>query len=184
VCAQEAYRQLDLDQVLFIPARIPPHKPVTDEPGVEHRLEMCRLAVGGDERFTVSELEIERDGPSYTVDTLMELKTRAASNELVLILGGDIAAGLPRWHLPERVLELSTLAITRRPGTSREQIDEALSRLGGGDQAEFFETPTIGVSSTMVRDRVRAGEPIRYLVPEAVAEHIELQSLYRGLVDR
>jgi nicotinate-nucleotide adenylyltransferase len=184
VCAQEAYRQLDLDQVLFIPARIPPHKPVTDEPGVEHRLEMCRLAVGGDERFTVSELEIERDGPSYTVDTLMELKTRAASNELVLILGGDIAAGLPCWHLPERVLELSTLAITRRPGTSREQIDEALSRLGGGDQAEFFETPTIGVSSTMVRDRVRAGEPIRYLVPEAVAEHIELQGLYRGLVDR
>jgi nicotinate-nucleotide adenylyltransferase len=184
VCAQEAYRQLDLDQVLFIPARIPPHKPMTDEPGIEHRLAMCRLVVGTDERFAVSELEVERDGPSYTVDTLSELKTRAAINELVLILGGDIAAGLPRWHQPERVLELSTPAITLRPGTSRDQIDEALSQLGGGRRARFFEMPKIGVSSTMVRDRVRGGEPIRYLVPDDVAKHIERESLYRGPVDR
>lgn len=183
VCAQEGYRQLDLDQVLFIPARIPPHKPVTDEPGVEHRLEMCRLAVRGDERFTVSELEVDRDGPSYTVDTLMELKTSAPSNELVLILGGDIAAGLPQWHRPERVLELCTPAITLRPGTSREQVDDALRELGGGERAEFFEMPKIGVSSTMVRDRVRSGEPIRYLVPDAVAQHIERAGLYRGAVD-
>jgi nicotinate-nucleotide adenylyltransferase len=183
VCAQEAYRQLDLDQVLFIPARIPPHKPVTDEPGVEHRLEMCRLAVRGDERFTVSELEVDRDGPSYTVDTLMELKTSAPNNELVLILGGDIAAGLPQWHRPERVLELCTPAITLRPGTSREQVDDALRELGGGERAEFFEMPKIGVSSTMVRDRVRSGEPIRYLVPDAVAQHIERAGLYRGAVD-
>jgi nicotinate-nucleotide adenylyltransferase len=139
--------------------------------------------VGGDERFSVSELEIERDGLSYTVDTLMELKARATSNELVLILGGDIAAGLAEWHLPKRVLELSTPAITRRPGTSRDQIDEALRRLGGVDRAQFFEMPKIGVSSTIVRDRVRAGEPIRYLVPDAVAEHIERQDLYRRAVD-
>ena len=184
VCAQEAYRQLDLDQVLFIPARVPPHKPVTDEPGVEHRLEMCRLAVRGDERFAVSELEVQRDGPSYTVDTLMELKTRVASNELVLILGGDVAAGLPHWHRAEQVLALCTPAITRRPGTSREEIDEALGRLSGGQRAEFFEMPKIGVSSTMVRDRVRAGSPIRYLVPDAVSEHIERSGLYRGPVDR
>jgi nicotinate-nucleotide adenylyltransferase len=183
VCAQEAYRQLDLAEVLFIPARIPPHKPVTDEPGVGHRLEMCRLAVGADERFNVSELEVDRDGPSYTVDTLMELKTSAPSNELVLILGGDIAAGLPQWHRPEQVLELCTPAITLRPGTSREQVDDALRELGGGERAEFFEMPKIGVSSTMVRDRVRSGEPIRYLVPDAVAQHIERAGLYRGAVD-
>ena len=184
VCAQEAYRQLDLDEVLFIPARIPPHKPVTDEPGVGHRLEMCRLAVGADERFNVSELEVDRDGPSYTVDTLMELKTSAPSNELVLILGGDIAAGLPQWHRAEQVLELSTPAVTLRPGTSRDQVDGALSQLRGGERAEFFEMPKIGVSSTMVRERVRSGKPIRYLVPDAVAEHIELGGLYRGAVDR
>jgi nicotinate-nucleotide adenylyltransferase len=184
VCAQEAYRQLDLDQVLFIPARVPPHKPVTDEPGVDHRLEMCRLAVNGDERFAVSELEVQRDGPSYTVDTLMELKTRAASNELVLILGGDIAAGLPHWHRAERVLELCIPAITMRPGTSREQVDEALRRLGAGERAQFFEMPEIGVSSTRLRERVRAREPIRYLVPDAVAEHIERAGLYRGPVDQ
>jgi nicotinate-nucleotide adenylyltransferase len=184
VCAQEAYRQLDLDQVLFVPARVPPHKPVTDEPGVEHRLEMCRLAVRGDERFAVSELEVQRDGPSYTVDTLRELKTRVASNELVLILGGDVAAGLPHWHRAEQVLMLCIPAITARPGTSREEIEQALGRLGGGERAEFFEMPGIGVSSTMVRDRVRSGSPIRYLVPDAVSEHIERAGLYRGSVDR
>src|SRR6059058_2054539 len=96
VCAQEAYLQLGLERVLLIPARIPPHKPVDEEPGAEHRLELCRLAVGDDARFEVSDLEIKRDGPSYTVDTLEELQSQAPDSELFLIVGGDVAAGLPR----------------------------------------------------------------------------------------
>ena len=104
ICAQEAYLQLGLDRVTLIPARIPPHKPVEDEPGAEHRLELCRLAIRGDEdRFQVSDLEIRREGPSYTVDTLEELHSSAPDHELFLIVGGDIAAGLPGWHEPERV---------------------------------------------------------------------------------
>src|SRR5213082_2067639 len=91
VCAQEAYLQLGLDRVMLIPARIPPHKPVEAEPGAEHRLELCRLAVAGDQRFIVSDLEIGRSGPSYTVDTLKELHSQAPDNELFLILGGDVA---------------------------------------------------------------------------------------------
>jgi nicotinate-nucleotide adenylyltransferase len=180
VSAQEAYLQLGLDRVMFVPARIPPHKPVDDEPGVEHRLELCRLAVRGDERFTVSDVEIVRAGPSYTVDTLDELTSKAPDSELFLILGGDIAAGLPDWHEPEKVLSLSTLAIAERPGTTRAQIEGALERLRGGERATFFPMPTIELSSTEIRRRVRAGQPIRYIVPDAVAAYIRDNQLYGG----
>jgi nicotinate-nucleotide adenylyltransferase len=178
VCAQEAYREFELDRVLLIPARIPPHKPVEHEPGAHHRLELCRVAVADDERFEVSDLELRRDGPSYTVDTLKELNTEAPNNELFLIVGGDIAAGLPRWREPERVLDLARLSIAKRRGTARSSIDTALGGLRGGDRARFFDMPRIGVSSTMVRRRVRSGQPIRYLVPDAVRAYIERHGLY------
>jgi nicotinate-nucleotide adenylyltransferase len=180
VAAQEAYRELDLDQVMLIPAGIPPHKPVEDEPGAEHRLELCRLAVGDDDRFTVSDLELRRDGPSFTVDTLEVLRSQSPSDDLFLILGGDIAAGLPKWHEPERVLELATVAIAKRRGTAKAAVDDALAHLEGGDRARFFEMPRIGISSTMVRRRVRAGQPIRYFVPDGVMHYIETHGLYRS----
>ena len=179
VCAQEAYRELALDSVAFIPARIPPHKPVEHEPGAHHRLELCRLAVADDDRFEVSDIELLRDGPSYTVDTLKELTLRAPNTEHFLIVGGDIAAGLPRWREPERVLELATLAIAKRRGTARGAVQTALDSLRGGERARFFQMPRIGVSSTMIRRRVRAGQPIRYLVPDPVADYIEQEDLYR-----
>ncbi len=180
ICAQEAYLQLELDRVTLIPARIPPHKPVDDEPGPEHRLELCRVAVGDDERFDVSDLEITREGPSYTVDTLELLHSRAPESELFLIVGGDIAAGLPRWHEAERVLSLATLAVAGRRGTSRAEVDEALSGLAGGARARFFQMPSIGISSTVLRRRVRARESIRYYVPDAVASYIDRHRLYAG----
>jgi nicotinate-nucleotide adenylyltransferase len=182
VCAQEAHLQLELDRVLFIPASIPPHKAVEDEPGANHRLALCRLAISGDEqRFDVADLEISRPGPSYTVDTLEELHSRAPDSELFLIVGGDIAAGLPEWHQPERVLSLATLAVAQRRGTSQTAVREALGGLRGGERSRFFEMPTIGLSSTMIRDRVRSGVPIRYLVPETVAQYIDHHQLYRSV---
>jgi nicotinate-nucleotide adenylyltransferase len=180
VAGQEAYRELELDRVMLIPARIPPHKPVEHEPGAEHRLALCRLATQDDDRFEVSELELERDGPSYTVDTLEQLSSNAPNNELFLVVGGDIAAGLPDWHLPERVLELAHLAIAKRRGTTRDSVQEALATLRGGDRARFFQMPRIGVSSTMIRRRVAAGQPIRYLVPDRVVDYIERHELYGG----
>ena len=179
VAAQEAHRELALDRVLFIPAGTPPHKPVEDEPGARHRLELCRLAVGDDDRFSVSDIELQREGPSYTVDTLKTLRTHAPSDDLFLILGGDIAAGLPRWHEPEQVLELATVAIAKRRGTAKSTVDEALAQLSGGERARFFQMPRIGISSTLVRRRVRAGQPIRYFVPDGVMHYIETQGLYR-----
>ncbi|MFL5861400.1 MAG: nicotinate-nucleotide adenylyltransferase [Solirubrobacteraceae bacterium] len=180
VCAQEAHRELGLDRVMFIPAAIPPHKPVEGEPGAQHRLELCRLAIGDDDRFAVSDLELRRAGPSYTVDTLKELSSRSTTNELFLILGGDIAAGLPEWREPERVLELATVAIARRRGTARGTVQRALDQLKGGDRARFFAMPRIGISSTMVRRRIQAGQPIRYFVPDGVMHYIETHGLYRA----
>jgi nicotinate-nucleotide adenylyltransferase len=181
ICAQEAYLQLSLDRLMLIPAALPPHKEVEDEPGLAHRLELCRLAVQGDEdRLEVSDIEAVREGPSYTVDTLAELRSQAPDNELFLVVGGDIAAGLPQWHQIERVLSLATVAVAQRRGTSRSEVEEALHALPGGERVRFFEMPTIGLSSTMIRERVRAGEPIKYIVPDAVADYIHEHHLYRG----
>jgi nicotinate-nucleotide adenylyltransferase len=181
ICAQEAYLQLGLDGVTLIPARVPPHKPVEDEPGAEHRLELCRVAIQGDERFDVSDLEVVREGLSYTVDTLEELHSSAPDHELFLIVGGDIAAGLPSWHRAERVLSLATVAVARRRGTSRAAVEGALSSLPGGERARFFRMPRIGISSTMLRDRVRAGKPIKYYVPDPVERYIYQHRLYAGV---
>jgi nicotinate-nucleotide adenylyltransferase len=171
-----------LDRVTLIPARIPPHKPVEDEPGAAHRLELCRLAIRGDEeRFDVSDLEIGREGPSFTVDTLEELHSSAPDHELFLIVGGDIAAGLPNWHEPERVLSLATLSVAKRRGTSRAAVDDALQALRGGERTRFFRMPRIGISSTMLRERVRSGQPIRYYVPDPVESYIEHHRLYAGV---
>jgi nicotinate-nucleotide adenylyltransferase len=180
ICAQEAYLQLELDRVTLIPARIPPHKPVDDEPGAEHRLELCRVAVRDDDRFDVSDVEVAREGPSYTVDTLELLHSREPESELFLIVGGDIAAGLPKWREPERVLSLATLAVAGRRGTSRADVDEALRGLRGGERAQFFQMPTIGVSSTVLRRRVRARQSIRYYVPDPVVSYIDHNRLYAG----
>jgi nicotinate-nucleotide adenylyltransferase len=179
VCSQEAYLQLRLDRVVLIPARVPPHKPVEDEPGIDHRLEMCRLAIAGDEqRFEVSDLEARRDGTSYTVDTLEELHANQPESELFLIVGGDVALEFGSWRDPERVLALATLAVVQRPGTGRAAVEQSLSGVAGGQAARFIAMPEIEISSTMLRERARDGEPTRYLVPDAVRSYIDRYRLY------
>ena len=180
ICGQEAYAQLRLERVIVIPAGQPPHKAEDADPGPQHRLELCRRAVAGDPRFEVSDLEVGREGPSYTVDTLAALNSRMPDSELFLIVGGDVAAGLPTWHEPERVLSLATLAVAKRRGTSQGSIVSALAGLRGGERAEFFRMPRIGISSTEIRHRVQMQEPIRYLVPDAVGSYIDEHRLYGG----
>ena len=107
VCAQEAQVQLELDRVVLVPVGQAPHRTIADDPGAEARLEMAELAVEGDPSLSVSRIELDRPGPSYTADTLAALRERAPDDELTLILGGDQAAALPSWHEPERVLELA-----------------------------------------------------------------------------
>ncbi len=179
ICAQEALIQLELDRVLFIPASVPPHKSVPDDPGAEHRLGMCQAAVADDDRFEVSDLEVKRGGTSYTLDTLEELNTSVPDSDLFLILGADMAASLPQWHRPERILELATLALAARAGTPDTAVTDALSSVPGGERARHFDMPTIDLSSTVIRARGAAGQSIRYLVPDPVAHYIRSHSLYQ-----
>jgi nicotinate-nucleotide adenylyltransferase len=179
ICAQEALVRLKLDTVVWIPAGVPPHREVEDDPGPEARFEMCELAVSSDERFSLSRVEIDREGPSYTVDTLRTLRSDAAEgDELFLILGGDQASSLRSWHEPEEVLSLATVAVVERTGFARPAIGVTLSGLRGAERLVFFDMPRIDVSSSMVRRRAREGKPIRYLVTDPVANYIGAQSLY------
>jgi nicotinate-nucleotide adenylyltransferase len=182
VCAQEAHRQLGLDRVVLMPAGLPPHKAVAADPGAEARLELCRLAIGGDERFAVSRLELDRAGRSYTVDTLKALHDESPQDDLTFIVGGDMARSLPTWREPEAVLELATLAVAERAGSEREEIRGELRGLRGAsaERVRFFDMPRIDVSSSLVRERVATGRPIRYLVPDAVAGAIAQNGWYRA----
>jgi len=176
VCAQEAWAQLELDVVLFVPVGEAPHRTLEADPGAEVRVSLCERAVAGDERFQVSRVEVDRAGPSYTVDTLSGLAGDSPDAELVLILGGDQAATLPSWHRPEEVVRLATVATVERAGGRRGEISEQVASVGG--VPVFFTMPRIDVSSSSIRERLAAGGPIRYLVPAGVAELIVERGLY------
>ena len=148
------------------------------DPGREERLTRCDYAIAGDERFSLSRFEVDRDDPSYTVDTLRALREAAPDDELVLLLGGDQAGGLGGWREPQEILRLATVACVERGETRRDELRRALARLEGGERAVVFDMPAIGVSSTLVRRRAGAGLPIRYLVPEAVAGFVAERGLY------
>jgi nicotinate-nucleotide adenylyltransferase len=178
VLAQEALVQLELERVLLMPMGDAPHREIVDDPGREARLELCEAAASGDGRMEVSRLEVEREGPSYTVDTLEALRSERPDDELFWILGGDQAANLRSWRDPERVVELATIAATERGAWRRAGIFAEASHLAGSGRLVFFEMPPIGLSSTMIRRRVGRGEPVKYLVPDAVAELIAARGLY------
>lgn len=180
VCAQEAYDQLQLDRVVLMPAGEPPHKQVPDDPGAGVRHELCRLAVAGDERFAVSRLELARPGRSFTVDTLEALRETSPQDDLTFIVGGDMARSLPAWREPEAVLALATLAVAERADDGRAAIADALAPLAGSERVRFFDMPRVDVSSSLVRERVAANRPIRYLVPDAVADAIAQNGWYRA----
>ena len=178
VCAQEALLQLELHSVLFVPVGQAPHRELESDPGSEERFEMVELAIEDDDRFAGSRMEIDRDGPSYTSDTLRELRASQPDDELVLILGGDQAATLPRWHEPEEVLELAQVAVVERSNWSRNAVGISVGRLKGAERIRYLDMPVIQVSSSSIRRRVAAGAPIRYLVPDRVANHIGATGLY------
>jgi nicotinate-nucleotide adenylyltransferase len=180
VCAQEARDQLGLDRVLLIPVAVPPHKQIAADPGSQARLELCRLTAADEPGMEVSDVEIVRGGPSYTVDTLREIHARAPEDALTFIVGGDMAQSLPTWREPEAVLSLATLAVCEREGIRRQDITQRLAPLVGADRLRFFEMPRLDVSSSDIRRRVAAGRPIRHLVEDGVAGYITQHGLYRG----
>jgi len=180
VCAQEARLSRGLDVVRLVPAAVPPHKEVPEDPGVEVRLELCRLAAQDEPGLEVSDVEARRPGPSFTVDTLRALHAEAPGDELTFIVGGDMAFALPSWREPEAILELASLAVAERESMHRDHILERLAPLRGvNERVAFFDMPRLDISSTELRRRVAERRPIRHLVPAAVADRIASLGLYR-----
>jgi nicotinate-nucleotide adenylyltransferase len=178
VGAQEAWGQLELEKVVFMPVGHAPHREIQDDPGAEARLAMVGLAVGEDARFAISRAELDRPGLSYTVDTLRDLREAAPDDELFLILGGDQAAALPDWHEPETVLSLATVAVVERTNWSRSAVGIKAGRLRGAELIRYVDMPLMQISSSAIRRRVADGRPIRYLVPDKVASYIGANDLY------
>ena len=176
--AQEALWQLGLSEVILVPTGEAPHKHLLDDPGRELRLAMTRLAAADDQRFSVSTVEVDREGPSYTYETLELLARERPDTDLVFVMGADAAVGLESWHKPERVVELARLAVARRAGVSEAEVAAVMRSLGAAGRATMLEMPQFGVSSSAVRERAAAGRPLRYLVPEPVARFIEEKGIY------
>jgi nicotinate-nucleotide adenylyltransferase len=166
-----------------MPVATPPHKDAAGDPGPQARLELCRVAIDGDDRFAVSDLEVARGGPSYTADTLRALHATCPGAELTFIVGGDMASSLPTWREPAEVVGLARLAVAEREGARRADILERLATIPGAvEKVDFFDLPRMDISSSLVRRRVASGRPIRYLVPDRVAEYIAQHGLYRSPV--
>ena len=166
-----ALESVPLDRVVFVLARRAPLKerrPVASE---ADRLAMLELAVAGEPRFSVSRVELDREGPSYTVDTLERL---TGPDDLFLILGGDAIADFPRWKDTDRIAELATLVVAERPG--------APERAGNAPNTSIvvFDAPRLDISSRELRARAARGRSLRYLVPDPVWRHIEARGLYRA----
>ena len=170
IVGAEAHEALGLDRLLFVPAADPPHKAVTGATP-EQRVRMLRAALAGDERFAVDELEIDRGGASYTVDTLRELRAREGeTTELFFLLGVDQYRVFGSWREPHEVARLARLAVMGRAGEAVEP-DPAYP-------AHIVEVSRIDISSTAIRRRVSEGGSSRYWVPEAVREIIEAEKVY------
>ena len=172
--AAEIVREgLGLHEVLFMPAAVPPHRPPPEAPARD-RYAMVALATAGRAAFVPSDLELEREGPSYTVETVAALGRRAAGTEVFLIVGSDNLLQIAQWREPERLLDLCTVAVVERPGNGPGPL------LGfPSARVRRVEGTALPIASRDLRQAIRAGRSVRHLVPDAVADYIEKRGLYR-----
>ena len=173
-CARVQFR---LDRVCFMPAGDPWRKAGSGVTAAAHRLAMTNLAIAGNPHFSLDEREIERIGPTYTVDTLRELHAEGM-DDVILILGSDALADMPAWREPDVITALARLAVAPKGADEGEQAWLA-GQVGLERAPLIVDMPPLPVSSTLVRARIRAGEAVRYLVPEAVEAYIREHGLYR-----
>jgi nicotinate-nucleotide adenylyltransferase len=179
LCARAAAEATGADRVILIPASSPPHKPAqADLASPADRLEMCKLAIAGSVGFEIDDRELRRPGPSFTIDTVRELK-RDGRNEVIWLIGADMVPGLPTWHEPQALLKEVQFLVMSRPGMeiSWSSLPEALLAL----RQNIVKVPRIDISSTEIRARVKAGLPIDFLAPAEVCRYIEQRQLYRAL---
>jgi nicotinate-nucleotide adenylyltransferase len=185
VIAEEVREALALDRVLFVPAGLPPHKLDERITSAHHRAAMVALAIAGNPAFALSRIELDRDGPSYTVDTLellaAEAERQGVDRELFFILSEEALAGLPEWQGPERIMALCRLAVVPRPGsTAPDEADLEARFAATADRIVPIRSVPVAHSASEVRRRAAAGQTIRYLVPPAVEAYIRDHHLYRS----
>ncbi len=181
VAAQAVHEALELHRTLLIPSHVPPHKVGEDMAPASLRIRMVRAAVEGDDRFEVSDLELRREGPSYTLDTLRALAGSHPGARLFLVLGADQWADFGRWHEPRAIASLATLVVMTRRGEDPAAVDPGLPSGAGGEGVPAIRTvavPRLDLSSTLIRERIRAGRSVRYMVPEAVRRILDASRLY------
>jgi nicotinate-nucleotide adenylyltransferase len=188
VIAEEVYATLQLTEVVFIPAGQPPHKTNVGITAAEHRLKMLELAIVSNPHFTISRVDLDRPGPSYTVDTLQMLrKLWGEHTDIYFIIGGDSFEDLLSWYDPSGILEhLTHLVAVRRPGYSKSETyyDSLEARLPGiKKRLLVVDTPQLNISATDLRKRVAEGRPIKYQTPESVESYIVQYGLYRAKLD-
>jgi len=179
-CCREQCR---LERVWFVPAGVPPHKQGRAIAPAQSRLAMLELAIAGHEQFAASDIEIEREGVDYSVDTLRHFHDRWPEAELFLLVGADMLADLPNWREAAEVCRLALPVGVARPGAAA-PLPDALAGLGPSERVEEIRRhqvamPLVGFSSTEIRRRVAAGQSIRYQTPRAVEEYIKTHGLYR-----
>ena len=184
ILAQDALERFNLDRVLLIPCAQPPHKQALRLAGAADRLTMLRLAVAGDPRFEVSAMELERSAPSYTVDTIRQLRAEQPERRLFFIIGTDSLLELHQWRAIGELLELCEFVTMLRRGFPVEQVDEGSLNLPAPWPERLlrnlFTGHPVDVSSSEIRRRLAEGRRIRYLVPATVEQYIREQGLYRG----
>ncbi|MEX2356620.1 MAG: nicotinate-nucleotide adenylyltransferase [Thermaerobacterales bacterium] len=180
IAGENALEAMALDEMVFVPCRIPPHKTACLVAPAEHRYELTRLAAAGNPRFSVSRLELNRPGPSYTADTLKSLARLHPGCDLYFITGIDAFMGISRWREPQVLFSSARIVVVSRPGYNGKSLSAALSELSPEqrERVEVVEIPSLDISSSDLRRRVREGRSIRYLVPEAVRCYIQDHKLY------
>ena len=177
VTAEEALVQFGLDEVVFVPTGRPWMKQERDVSPAEDRYLMTVIATASNPRFRVSRVEVDRGGPTYTVDTLRMLAAENPDAELYFITGADAMFEIFDWKDPDEVLQLAHFIAATRPGYDLTRLEARAS--AGRPDVSAMNIPALAISSTDVRDRVREGRPIRYLLPEGVKSYIEKVGLYR-----
>jgi len=182
VTAEEARFQFGMDKVVFIPAGIPPHKTRKNISHASHRLEMTRLAVGSNPHFTVLDVEINRHGPSYAIDTVDLIREEYDGWEIYFITGADAVLEILTWKKVEELLQKCCFVAATRPGFRLESLGEKLVHLHPtcSSRIKTLEVPALAISSTDIRHRVQEGRPIKYLLPEAVEEYLYRHRLYKS----
>ncbi len=181
--AEEAKARLNLDEILFMPAGQPWLRMNVSISLAEHRIQMVRLAIADKPHFKLSTMEIERAGPTYSVDTIAELQAQlGAGSELFFILGWDSLAELPQWREPQRLIEMCRLVVAPRPGYAAPDLNSLEAALPGISQRVIIlDKPEIDISASAIRERVSRGLSLRHLVPEPVERYIREHSLYKAI---